>query len=95
MADNSNDRVEQQVLEAVRSNQAAVVDAVRTWADSVQQLVPEVPSVPGADALPSPTELVDRAYEFASELLAAQREFTHELLRAAGTGRGSDPSGAS
>lgn len=93
MAEDSNDRVEQQVLEAVRTNQAAVVDAVRTWADSVQQLIPPAPEVPGTDALPSPTELVDRAYEFASELLAAQRDFTHELLKAAGTGRAADPMG--
>lgn len=90
MAEDSNERVEQQVLEAVRTSQAAVVDAVRTWAESVQKMIPEtptVPGVPGADAVPSPAELVDRAYEFASELLAAQRDFTHELLRAAGPGR--------
>lgn len=88
MADADDDRVDQQVLDAVKSNQAAVVDAVRTWAESVQKLIPDVDaaSVPGADALPSPADLVDRAYEFASELLAAQRDFTHELLAAA-TGR--------
>lgn len=91
MADGNDDRLEQQVVEAVRSNQSAVVDAVRSWAESVQRLIPEMPSTPVSNALPDPAELVDRAFDFASELLAAQREFTHELLKA--TSRERDESG--
>jgi hypothetical protein len=94
MTDASSDRVEQQVVDAVRANQSAVLDAVRSWADSVQRLIPEMPANPVTGALPDPSELVDRAYDFASELLKAQREFTHELLRATSRTPSEGPTGS-
>jgi hypothetical protein len=43
--------------------------------------MPEV-SVPFADKLPTPGELVTGAYDFAEQLLAAQRKFAEDVLRA-------------
>jgi hypothetical protein len=75
--------VEEQVLRAVTTNQDAVVDAVRRWAETVEKIVPEVPTPPRPEQVPDPAELVDRAFAFATALLDAQREFTHNLLAAA------------
>jgi hypothetical protein len=81
---NVGDEMQAKMLEALQVSQEAVVDAVRRWADTVRQMRPElpVPEMPQTD-LPNPSELVDKAFGFASDLLDAQRKFTHELMAAA------------
>ena len=83
----SGEGVQEQMLRALKTNQDAVVDAVRRWAKTVERIMPEVPTPPVPEGLPSPAELVDQAFEFAENLLAAQREFTHELLAASAPAR--------
>lgn len=72
-----------QILTSVRQSQQAVVDAVAAWAKAVENLVPPVPSLPGADELPKPEAVVDNAFDFASKLLDAQHEFARSVLAAA------------
>ena len=50
----------------------------------VQSITPKIPSVPvpGADKLPRPEELVASAYDFAQQLLASQRKFAEEVIKA-------------
>jgi hypothetical protein len=72
-----------QILATVRQSQQAVVDAVAAWAKAVENLVPPVPSVPGADELLKPEAVVDNAFDFASKLLDAQHEFARSVLVAA------------
>ena len=74
---------QEQTLTAVRQSQQIVVDAVRTWADAVEKAVPAVPSVPFADELPTPRQLVESSFKFAEQLLKAQREFAEQMLDAA------------
>jgi len=73
-----------EVLNTISKSQAAVIDAIKTWADAVQSIKPDLPdiSVPFADKLPSPQEAVASAYDFAEQLLANQRKFAEELLKA-------------
>ncbi len=86
MADtkNMNQELQAQILETIRKSQETVVDAIKTWADSVQALTPSlpVPSVPFADRLPKPGDLVANAYDFAEQLLASQRKFAEDVLTA-------------
>jgi len=72
-----------QFLDSIRKSQDAVVDALKTWADTVHSLTPSVPvsSVPFADKLPKPGELVADAFDFAAQLLAAQRKFAEDVLQ--------------
>jgi hypothetical protein len=77
--------LQDQVLDAVRKSQETMVDAIRTWAGTVQAIttsLPEVPSVPFADKLPNPGELVASAYDFAGQLLTAQRKFAQDVIDA-------------
>jgi hypothetical protein len=62
-----------------------VVDAIKRWADTVQSITPSipVPTLPYADKLPTPEELVASAYDFAEHLLANQRAFAENVLQAA------------
>ena len=72
-----------QFLDSIRKSQDAVVDALRTWADAVHSLTPSLPvsAVPFADKLPKPSELVADAFDFAGQLLAAQRKFAEDVLQ--------------
>jgi len=73
-----------EILNTVRKGQEAVVSAIGIWADAVQSIRPPLPEVgiPFSDKLPKPSELVSGAYDFAEQLLASQRKFAEDVLRA-------------
>jgi len=76
--------LQDQILDTIHKSQEAVTDAIRTWAETVQSITPSlpVPAVPFADKLPKPGELVSSAYDFAEQLLAAQRKFAEDVIAA-------------
>ena len=76
--------LQDEVLNTVRKSQEAVIDAIRTWSETVQSITPKLPAVPvpGADKLPKPEEVVASAYDFAEQLLASQRKFAEEVVKA-------------
>jgi hypothetical protein len=71
-------------LAAARKGQEYALDAIRTWAQTVQSAIPELrtPQFPFADRLPKPETVLANAYDFAGQLLASQRHFAEELLKA-------------
>src|SRR5580704_7596269 len=77
-----------EVLNTIRKSQAAIVEAIERWATTVGSIRPELPDLPFADTLniadklPKPEELVRNAYDFAEELLASQRKFAEDVLKA-------------
>jgi hypothetical protein len=70
-------------LEALRQSQAAVVDAVESWAKAVESSVPELPAVPVLKSLPTPEEIIATSFDFYGKVLSAQREFAKNLVEAA------------
>jgi hypothetical protein len=76
--------IQGEILKTVRKGQEAVVDAIQSWADAVQSIKPPLPdlNIPFTDKLPHPAELVSGAYDFAEQLLAAQRKFAEDTLAA-------------
>ena len=72
------------ILTTVRKSQESVIDAIKTWVETVQSITPKVPAMdmPFADKLPKPEEVVASAYDFAEQLLASQRKFAEEVLKA-------------
>ena len=84
MASNPTQAVQSEVLNTVRKSQEAVIDAIKTWVETVQSITPKVPAVeiPYADKLPKPEEVVASAYDFAEQLLASQRRFAEDVLKA-------------
>jgi hypothetical protein len=73
-----------EILKTVRKSQETVVDAIQMWADAVQAIKPPMPemSIPFSNKLPKPEEWVAGAYDFAEQLLAAQRKFAEDVLAA-------------
>jgi hypothetical protein len=75
--------LQDEILNTVRKSQETVIDAIKSWVETVQSITPKIPSVqlPGADQLPKPEDVVASAYDFAEQLLASQRQFSEEVLK--------------
>jgi len=84
MASTPTQDLQNEVLNTVRKSQESVIDAIKTWVETVQSITPKVPAVdmPFGDKLPKPEEIVASAYDFAEQLLAGQRRFAEEVLKA-------------
>ena len=75
--------LQDEILKLIRTSQETVVDALQAWTAAVQSVSPDFPKVnlPYADRLPKPETLVNGAYDFAEQLLAAQRKFANDVLQ--------------
>ncbi len=76
---------QEEFLAIIRKGQEAVIAMVRELAGTVSAASPKLPSVsvPFGDKLPGPEGAVASTYDFAEHLLASQRKFTEDLLKAA------------
>src|SRR5271165_31889 len=70
---NSPQEVQDEILSTVRKSQETVVEAIKAWVETVQSVTPKLPSVsvPLADKLPKPEEVVASAYKFAEDMVKA------------------------
>ena len=84
MASTVTEELQDQFLSTVRKSQEIALDAIRTMVDTVQSITPKVPSVslPFAEKLPKPEDVVASTYDFAGQLLASQRKFAEEVVKA-------------
>ncbi len=99
MAGYSTQDLQDEFLNVIRASQETVVEAIGTWTDIVQAVTPKVPTarVPLAGKLPAPEDVVVGAYDFAEKLLASQRQFAEELVKATApllAGNGTQEQGA-
>src|SRR5438477_197368 len=79
--------VEQQVLDALTIAQEAVVDGIRSVAEAVDPVLPDVPRPFAAEA----ADLVDGAFNFAEKLLKSSHEFVGNLIDATDQSKVSEP----
>lgn len=77
--------VQAEIVKTARRGQEVVIEALKTWTDQVRTITPPMPevSLPFADKLPRPEELLGNAYDLAEKLLAGQRKFAEDVLHAA------------
>ena len=74
------EKMTEQALSSINRSQQAVIEAVSNWAQSTQSMIPQPPSAEALQAMPKPTELVDRGFEIAEQLLQAQHSFAKKLM---------------
>ncbi len=76
--------VQDDLLKVIRTSQETVVEAVKTWVETIKTVTPKVTSdqVPMAEKLPKAQDIVTSAYDFAEKLLSSQRQFALELVQA-------------
>ena len=85
MPSTTQQELQDQFLSIVRKSQEMALDVIKSMVDSVQTITPKIPSVdvPFADRLPKPQDVVASGYDFAEQLLAIQRKFADEVVKAA------------
>jgi hypothetical protein len=74
-----------QILAAISTTQAAIIDGVRTMTSSMNAAMPamaKLPTIPGIDKLPTPADTLELGFGFAERLLAGQRDFAERLVAA-------------
>lgn len=73
-------KLREQLVSSVRQGQQLSVDAAQTWVKAVSVLpVPDLPVIPGMPVLPGVEAATTFAFDLASDLLAAQREFALQM----------------
>lgn len=72
--------VQEQVLDALKSGEEAVLSAVRTAVETAEPVTSLIPAPVYAERLPLVTEVVESAFTFAEKVLANQKKFVTELL---------------
>jgi hypothetical protein len=77
--------LQEAILSTTRKSQAVVVEAIQAWTGMVQSITPNLPelNMPFTDKLPQPHDLIASAYDFAEQMLASQRKFAEDVLKAA------------
>jgi hypothetical protein len=72
------------ILSVMKMTQTSVLEVVKTMVDTVEKFTPDlpVPSIPGLDMLPSPTEGLAMSFGFAEKILENQKEFASSLIAA-------------
>ena len=88
MPSNVTQDIQDQILSTIRKSQEMTIDALKTWVETVQSVTQSLPSIPSvslplADRLPKPHEVVARGYDFAEQVLTSQRKFANEALEVA------------
>ena len=74
-------KISEQMITALKQYQQFSLDAAQTWAKVVATFsVAEFPAIPGAPEMPSTEALTTFAFDFTTELLKAQRDFTLGLV---------------
>lgn len=71
----------------LEANQERVVEFNKKAAETFQGMIPtqlldevSIPSLPGMEDLPSPTEMIDTSFEFAGKLAETTQAFYKELF---------------
>ena len=81
---------QEQLREMLRAQQEAYVSAVKAWRDAVATAMaagtppPPSPPQPPPFTIPTPGEVTEASYAFASRLLADQSRFLEALSKAMG-----------
>jgi len=77
--------LQEAILSTTRKSQAVVVEAIQAWTGMIQSITPNLPelNMPFTDKLPQPHDLIASGYDFAEQILASQRKFAEDVLKAA------------
>jgi hypothetical protein len=76
-------KIREQLVSTIRQGQQLSVDGAQTWAKALSSLpAVELPAVAGLPALPGVDAVTTYAFDLATDLLTAQRDFAVQLSSA-------------
>ena len=74
--------VRSQIIEGVQQSHKLTLDAAQAVSKTTSSIpMPELPTLPGLSSLPSVEAATKFSFDFAAELLNAQRDFALELAK--------------
>src|SRR5260221_9342604 len=76
------DEINARTIQTVKQAQDFTISTINAVADRVQPLLPKVDSLPFADSLPKPADVVEKAFDLSSVLLASARNVAVEAAKA-------------
>ncbi len=84
MATTIRQELEEELLATIRKGEDITLEALKPLVEAVQFVIPTMPTVhvPFADRLPTAHDFVASGYGFAEHLLANQRQFADEMIKA-------------
>jgi hypothetical protein len=68
--------VQEQYAELIKQSQDASIAALETWTRTIQQAFGQLPTA----APINPEQVIDQVYDFAGQVLNAQRDFAKQVL---------------
>ena len=74
------EKMTEQTMRTINRSQQAVIESITNWAQTTQAMISQPPSPEALQAMPKPAELVDRGFQIAEQLLAAQHSFAKKLM---------------
>jgi hypothetical protein len=73
-------KIREQMISTVKQSQQMLLEAAETWVKAFSVLpVADLPTIPGLAALPGAEAVTKFTFDFATDLLKAQREFALQL----------------
>lgn len=72
-------KVQEQVISAIQATQETVLSAIKPFVALAEPAVDAAATLPFADQLPAPGEVVAQWYDFAAQILSTQKDFALSL----------------
>lgn len=72
--------IQDKIYASIQVSQKAVIDSVRSWADTIEAVSSTLPQLAPTDSKPS--EVLETTLDFNKKVLASQREFASKVYEA-------------
>lgn len=75
-------KAQDQLSAAIKQAQDVAIAAVSQVSETLGSVLPDVPRTPLSERLPDPVRVLTMSFEFAEQMLATQKAYALELLKA-------------
>lgn len=75
--------IQEKVFTNLQVGQRAILDMVRSWAETTEFVFAKVPELTLADPAGKPTQVLESTLGFTEKVIASQREFANKVFEAA------------
>ena len=73
--------IQDKMFTALQIGQKAMIDGVKTWADTVESVYAKLPDLMTAEPM-KPTQMIETTVAFTEKILASQQAFTTKVFEA-------------
>ncbi len=70
------------LIQSIRTGGELTASTVKSWRAATDRFVPELPTIPGLDVLPSVAEVTENVFDFTAKVLEAQHDAAIAVMEA-------------